>query len=90
MSVVHMAYRGALIFGAVGSAVIGQVFKHGLRFPVIHLHPDKYQVALAFAGALIALGAAGIRQAVEETVSHPAARQEPLPDAMPMPGAETG
>ena len=89
MSVVHMLYRGALIFGAVGSGIIGQVFKRGLRFPLIHVHPDKYQVALAFAGALIALGALGVRQAVEETVSHPQIRSAG-PESFPTAQTETG
>lgn len=78
MAVVHMLYRGALVLGAVCSGIIGRVFSDGLRIPGIDYHADKNQVAMAIAGGLIALGAAGVRPAVDQAigpgVEAPAAR----------------
>lgn len=62
MAVVHMLYRGALVLGAIGSGVLGQVFRSGIRVPVIDYRVDANQLALAVAGGLIALGAAGVRR----------------------------
>ena len=61
MGVVHMLVRGALVGGALASAVIGQVFRGGLN--TFGAHSDANQVALLIAGSLIAIGAVGVRTA---------------------------
>lgn len=62
MGFVHMLVRGALVFGGIASGVVGQVFKKGVRLPLIDYHADRYQIALIVAGALIAGGVVGVRK----------------------------
>ena len=62
MGFVHMLVRGALVFGGIASGVVGQVFKRGVRIPVIDYHADRYQIALIVAGGLIAAGVVGVRK----------------------------
>ena len=61
MAFVHMLVRAALVFGGIASGIVGQVFKRGIRVPIIHYHADRYRIALAVAGALIAAGVGGVR-----------------------------
>jgi dTMP kinase len=62
MALVHMLVRIALSVGAISAAGIATLVpKGGLRIPLIHLHPDKNQVALVVAGTLIALGTLSVR-----------------------------
>ena len=62
MAVVHMLFRVALSVGALASAgVASLVSDRGLRLPIFHVRPDKNQVALVIAGALIALGILTVR-----------------------------
>ena len=61
MAFVHMLVRAALVFGGIASGIVGQVFKKGIRVPLIHYHADRYRIALAVAGALIAAGVGGVR-----------------------------
>jgi dTMP kinase len=61
MAFVHMLVRGALILGGAASGIVGQIFKGGIRIPVIHYRADRYQIALALAGGLIAAGVVGVR-----------------------------
>ncbi|GAC1414241.1 MAG: hypothetical protein NVSMB57_09810 [Actinomycetota bacterium] len=63
MASVHILVRVALLTGALGAAGIGQIFHDGLRIEFLHYNADSNQVALAIAGALIALGVLGIRGA---------------------------
>jgi MFS family permease len=62
MGFVHMLVRGALVFGGIASGVVGQIFKRGVRIPVIDYHADRYQIALIVAGGLIAAGVVGVRK----------------------------
>lgn len=61
MAAVHILVRGALLFGAVASAGVAQIFSDGITVPVIDYHADPNQLALVIAGALIAAGTAGVR-----------------------------
>jgi dTMP kinase len=61
MAFVHMFVRASLVFGGIASGVVGQVFKGGVRVPLIHYRADRYQIALLVAGGLIAAGVAGVR-----------------------------
>jgi dTMP kinase len=62
MAVVHMLFRIALSVGALASAGIASaVPDRGLELPVFHVHPDKNQVGLVIAGALISLGILTVR-----------------------------
>lgn len=61
MGVVHMLVRGALSVGALASGAIATaVPRRGINLPG-SFQPDKNQVALLVAGALIAAGTAGVR-----------------------------
>jgi dTMP kinase len=62
MGFVHMLVRGALVFGGIASGIVGQVFKKGVRLPIVDYHADRYQIALIVAGALIAGGVVGVRK----------------------------
>ena len=62
MAFVHMLVRAALVFGGIASGIVGQVFKGGVRIPVIDYHADRYQIALLLAGGLIAGGVVGVRR----------------------------
>lgn len=63
MGAVHMLVRGALSVGALASAGLAAAIpKGGLRMPA-GFRPDRNQVALIIAGALIAGGTAGVRTA---------------------------
>jgi len=62
MAFVHMLVRGALVLGGAAAGIVGQIFKGGIRVPVVHYHFDRYRIAMAVAGALIAGGVAGIRR----------------------------
>jgi dTMP kinase len=62
MAVVHMLFRIALSVGALASAGIASAVPNGgLRIPIFHVHPDKNQVGLVIAGALISLGILTVR-----------------------------
>lgn len=62
MGTVHMLFRGALSFGALGAGAIATLVPMGgVDLPVVSFHPDKNQVALIVAGALIAAGTIGVR-----------------------------
>lgn len=61
MATVHMLFRSALVFGGIASGIPGQVFREGIRVPVINYRADRYQIAMAVAGGLIAAGVAGVR-----------------------------
>jgi dTMP kinase len=61
MAFVHMMVRSALVLGGVSSGIVGQVFAGGIRVPVIGYRADRYQIALAVAGGLIAAGVGGVR-----------------------------
>jgi MFS family permease len=65
MAFVHMLVRAALVFGGIASGIVGQVFKKGVRVPLIDYHADRYQIALAVAGGLIAAGVVGVRRTEE-------------------------
>jgi dTMP kinase len=62
MGFVHMLVRGALVFGGIASGIVGQVFKRGVRLPIVDYHADRYQIALILAGGLIAAGVVGVRR----------------------------
>jgi dTMP kinase len=62
MAFVHMLVRGALVFGGIASGIVGSIFERGIRVPVLHYRADRYQIALAVAGGLIAAGVAGVRR----------------------------
>ncbi|HVL33801.1 MAG TPA: MFS transporter, partial [Actinomycetota bacterium] len=62
MGLVHMLVRAALSFGALGAAAIATtVPAEGIDLPGTGFQPDKNQVALIVAGALIATGTIGVR-----------------------------
>jgi MFS family permease len=65
MAFVHMLVRAALVFGGIASGIVGQVFKRGVHVPLIDYHADRYQIALAVAGGLIAAGVVGVRRTEE-------------------------
>ena len=62
MAFVHMLVRAALVFGGVASGIVGQVFERGVRLPIVDYRADRYQIALAVAGGLIAGGVVGVRK----------------------------
>ena len=79
MASVHILVRGALLAGALVAAGVGQIFSNGLRIGFLHYNADSNQVALAIAGALIALGVAGIRGAKSDLTSGPTSEPRPEP-----------
>jgi dTMP kinase len=62
MAVVHMLFRIALSVGALAAAGIASAVPNGgLTIPILHVRPDKNQVAIVIAGFLIALGTLTVR-----------------------------
>jgi len=61
MAFVHIFVRASLVFGGVASGVVGQVFRRGIRIPLIDYRADRYQIALLMAGGLIMAGVGGVR-----------------------------
>lgn len=62
MAAVHMLVRVALSLGALGGGAIASLVPaRGLHVPGVPYHPDRNQLALAIAGALIAAGSLGVR-----------------------------